>query len=588
MPKKIFAGLLLIAAAAIYLPALSSPFLVDDDSCITVKSGYYAKGLPELLRHFLTHPKDTDVASRPVTVVTLWLNYKMGGVSPAVYKATNILLHAGLAFLIFFLMQYLCKRHAPRVRWIVPWGAALLFFCHPAHLSAVNNVVRRSIILMGILGLTGLYGFLKFCHEGHRRYYALALVCLPLSLLAKAPGIAFIAVVLLYIGLFAEPQKKFRLWLSCLPMLVLSAAILAFLYFGQYNPQFPEMDRIHYPLYEARVIWLYWKLFFWPWLVPFIFNAMPDTSVFQLVTWLAIIGHIAVIVLAARLTRNVKYKLCGFAILCAYIMVLPESGLFPMTVAIEGYRTYVPFLFLSVAFVAFMAEKLQGRYWLSVLLTGVCLAFGSVTWLRNTQINTYGKWHYVMVSYSQKNDIMNMVALELLSREGEQRRVNDLLALLVKNRPDVTAYAFIQKLALIGPGQSLEENIAMIESRPRIQLPMFLLPFFINTLDHIVLARYPESQKDLIRHRIFFSYIFTLLKNDSGYIDIRWRYRDVLLRLERSYGNGDPASPQEEWDREKVRAAITVLNNPPDGPVKKYIDQMFKDHPNWQAFWPAP
>jgi hypothetical protein len=89
---------------------------------------------------------------RPITILFFKLEYALGHGSPVPFHATNILLYAASAILVFVVARRVLPLWAA-------WLAAALFAVHPAHVEAVANVVGQSELLVAItlLAATALY-----------------------------------------------------------------------------------------------------------------------------------------------------------------------------------------------------------------------------------------------------------------------------------------------------------------------------------------------------------------------------------------------------------------------------------------------
>ncbi len=80
---------------------------------------------------------------RPVTALTLAVDWSVGGGDPHLFHAWNVVFHAVATGLVFVLAR----------RWIQTFGAtvaAALFAVHPVHVEAVANVVGRAEVLAGL------------------------------------------------------------------------------------------------------------------------------------------------------------------------------------------------------------------------------------------------------------------------------------------------------------------------------------------------------------------------------------------------------------------------------------------------------
>lgn len=580
----LFVFFLFIAfACLIYKPSFHSPFLVDDDSCISYQGKYYKQGPRVLIQHFWALPQTMAVAGRPVTTLTLWFDYKIGGLHPLVYKITNIFLHAFASFLVFVLLRYLCHLHFPLGLSFIPWAASFVFLFHPIHTQVVNIVVQRSVILMAIFGLLGFYTYLRFFHEHKKYFWLLSFICLVLSLFSKASGIAFILIMFFYTIVFAQPKQRTKYLAACCAPLVLLFGILLYLYKNKFHPQHSDLSPLQFLMVETRAIWIYWKLFIFPYPLQFLYDFSTNPSVMRQFTWLAVMGHLGVIGGALYLLRLERYKLCGFSVICAYLSIAPEASFFPMTTPVMEYRTYVSFIFLSFGIMVLSQQWFKRRV-LYLSLALLLIFLGAATFNRNAQINTIEKWHYDMVKSFQKWDNMNFYALDLLTQTGDMKRAKDLLVLLAQKRSDLSAYLFLKKLAIDGPKQSLQDNRIMIGSSLRSPSAM-LIPFFLHTADMIVLKEYPSNQIDFVLHEIYFYYLAYLVKHPQGMYNLKGRYLEILNRLRIFYDGQSLLTQKQEGEREKVQATISVLEESSKKPYKLKLEKILEEHPFWRVFF---
>ncbi|MSR77871.1 MAG: hypothetical protein EXS63_06580 [Candidatus Omnitrophica bacterium] len=622
-PEKILILTLFLALAfGAYLPTLSSPFMQDDDILITDNKKYFSEGLLPLLRYQFT-ASHQQIPERPVTVLSLWLNYKISGIKPSGFKAGDILLHALAAFAAFLLFQLLWKLHSetqipspfplppgereslsfPLSLWervgvrgsdaqkvpstFFPLAASLFYLLHPIHTMAVNCVVQRGVILAALFGFLSFYFFLRFHHEdSKKRFYVLTFFCLLLSVLSKPGGIAFGPILLLYLLIFSKPEERWRNILTWIPVLLLFA-IPVFTHLKGLQTQTSPLESLNYFLIQTRVLFIYFKLFFIPLPLKFRYDTSLDPSLLHNLTWLAILGHLLILSLAAYALRFPKGKILGFGILGAYLALAPESSFFPITWAVFEYRTYGAFFFLILGFCSFFQGFFQKRSVALALCLIVPLLFGFLTFQRNNQINTIEKWHFDMVKGYQKSDPMNLVTLDLLGRNSEKDKAAGLLILLEKKRSDNPIYGFLKSLIVDSLSKPLKENLAMIESSRKIitNQKFQVIPLFLEAADSLIKKAYPEDQKDFIRHAVFFNQVFYLLKMRRTSIDLVMRYQQVLQRLKKYYDSKPALTPSEEWEKEKVLAAIYILSPPKGLTYSQFFKKMLDEHPNWIAFF---
>ncbi|RMF81997.1 MAG: tetratricopeptide repeat protein [Planctomycetota bacterium] len=89
-----------------------------------------------------------DRLYRPLTLTTFALNFTLSGANPFGYHLTNVVLHALVCAMLFYLARRLLASAAAAT------AAALLFAVHPVHSEAVAGLVGRAELLAA-LGLIG-------------------------------------------------------------------------------------------------------------------------------------------------------------------------------------------------------------------------------------------------------------------------------------------------------------------------------------------------------------------------------------------------------------------------------------------------
>src|SRR6266567_5926518 len=167
--------LLLLAAALVAFGAsLGSGFHFDDyaifaDPALTSAGGWLA----------IWSLRQT----RPLTYLTFWLNYQVGGQDPLGYHLLNLALHLGAVTLLYECLRRLLPEKAAL-------AAAALFAIHPIQAETVNYVWARSIVLAALLCFAALLAWSK-----GRAWEAVAWFAA--ALLAKEECAAFPLVLLL-------------------------------------------------------------------------------------------------------------------------------------------------------------------------------------------------------------------------------------------------------------------------------------------------------------------------------------------------------------------------------------------------------
>jgi hypothetical protein len=135
-----------MAASWIYFPLLPlSPTTVD--ALVWLQwTAQLANGTFDALgiQHF--------VGYRPVALLSYYVDYLIAGLSPWIYRLTDLILHLAAAGMVVVLFRVL----VPNARRWIAWIVAGVFLAHPLSLEVVPDIARRSYSLVTVIGLLGL------------------------------------------------------------------------------------------------------------------------------------------------------------------------------------------------------------------------------------------------------------------------------------------------------------------------------------------------------------------------------------------------------------------------------------------------
>ena len=217
--KALPAAALLLLAVLVYAPALRAGFVWDDDYMLTESAFVKAPdGLKAIW--FSTQLRDYF----PLTSTSFWLEWRLWGMNAAGYHATNILLHAFSAVLLWRVLRLLRIPGA--------WLAAALFAVHPVNVESVAWITERKNTLAMLFYALSLWLYQKFesCLEDSsrapvapRKWYVLSLAAFILALLSKTAVVA-LPVVLLLCAWWRRGSVGWRDVRRALPFFVLALA----------------------------------------------------------------------------------------------------------------------------------------------------------------------------------------------------------------------------------------------------------------------------------------------------------------------------------------------------------------------------
>lgn len=141
--------MLLIATLIVYLPSLRSGFIMDDNAMLTDNPLIAAA---DGWRQFWYTAQPVNFFG-PVTATTLWIEWRLWGMHPLGYHATNLALHCAEVLLLWGILR--------RLRLPGAWLAALLFAVHPLNVETVAWVAQRKNLVAMLFFLVSIHCFLK-------------------------------------------------------------------------------------------------------------------------------------------------------------------------------------------------------------------------------------------------------------------------------------------------------------------------------------------------------------------------------------------------------------------------------------------
>jgi len=226
-PHRFLVWVALIAVLAIcaFLPGLPGGFIFDDGPNIVENRSLHVTefGMDNLL--YAAYSFQPGNGSRALSMLSFSLDHLRGGLDPAVFKATNLAIHALTVFALALFSR--------RLLLIIGWtsrnaivGAlivALAWAIHPLQVSSVLYVVQRMQTLVSLFMVFGLWAYLCMRQaqlQGVRSKGYAVLVCLFWVLgLASKEDAALLPIYILILELtvlrFAAAQPRLAKFLHC-------------------------------------------------------------------------------------------------------------------------------------------------------------------------------------------------------------------------------------------------------------------------------------------------------------------------------------------------------------------------------------
>jgi tetratricopeptide (TPR) repeat protein len=395
---SIIAGAMLVLGlvCAAYANSLHTAFILDDVRHI-VKSSLIRPPLSflALLRSW-----------RPMVVVSLALNYRLGGLDVFGYHVLNLLAHVMCGAVVFGFTRFTLRlpvfggRYAAHASQLALCVAAL-FLLHPVQTESVTYVYQRAEIF-GAMSLLGAVWVAALGATGSTPAFrwvpALAAIA-ACGMLSKETFVVLPALVALYdwcfiaAGRWPAMRQRWRLY-ALLGVLAAGSAALA----ASWQPvsaMESVVGRWQYLgwqggtlLYYVRVILFPADLcfdcgYFGPW--PVVHSSLGSAL------WTPV-GILAVVGIATWRLRE-RYPLATFCVWGGAIILAPTSSIFPVTDVYVEHRLYLPVALAALLVVAGafdMSEAVARRKWAHVAVTArtvfavtACVVLAGLTSRRN-------------------------------------------------------------------------------------------------------------------------------------------------------------------------------------------------------------
>ncbi len=341
--------LIVLLTFVAFFPVLQNGFVGwDDDRNLFENPNYRGLGWAQLRWMFTTFYFGHY---RPLTWVTLGLDYLLWGMNPFGYHLTSLLLHAVNAVLFYFVTLRLLRvaMPAPAVSGeflfrAAAGSAALLFSLHPLRVEPVAWASARNDVLSGLFFLWSILCYLRAntvakTDASRWRWMTAAVIIYGLSLLSKAIGMT-LPFVLLVLDIYplrrlkGVPVKWFgsaarNVWWEKIPFLLLAlwagatglvtkqeaGAVIPFAEYG-------VVERVSQSLFGLA-------FYLWKTVIPLGLSPLYELpSDFNLWDWPFVLSGIMVAAISLGLFFARRQWPAGFACWVCYVVVLlPVLGI---------------------------------------------------------------------------------------------------------------------------------------------------------------------------------------------------------------------------------------------------------------------
>jgi protein O-mannosyl-transferase len=344
--KNIFILCVLLVAVC-YSNSLPNDFVGDDFPIVA--SNPAIRSIAPL--QFLKSPYWTTEQSagiyRPLTVLSLSVDYALWHRWPTGFRALNLLIHAVNGFLLFLLARNIFGSGT------IPVVAATIYLVHPVHTEAVTTIVGRSELL-------GVCFFLSAWLLFRLGRTAWAVAMFVLSVLAKENAIVLPAVIILDVFLSnnCDVRKMFGVWKKVAAFAAAGVAYLGLRYWVLGGLGVPAAMQYQGGMLSwgerwmtsGRVILRYLSLLVAPidLVGDYDFNTIPIAHYGDWDAWLGIVV-IAIVMCGAWWFRRRNWIL-SMGLLFAVIAMIPVSNwIMPISILMAERFLYLPMIGLALA-----------------------------------------------------------------------------------------------------------------------------------------------------------------------------------------------------------------------------------------------
>ncbi len=342
---------LLLCTFLVYLPSLQNGFVNWDDNTYV----YENKALINMdIDKMVTDPMADNY--HPLTMLSLAVNYAIGGLEPFGYHAFNLLLHLINSLLVFLLLYNMTKRNI-----FIPFIAALIFGIHPMHIESVAWVSERKDLLYTLFFLSALLTYIQYIKTKQALFYGLTFGFFILSLLSK-PAAVILPLVLLLFDLWYGRKHIPHLLLEKIPFFLGAIAL------GVYTMQIQDKailsvkrySILHRLLFAGYGFVFYIFKFFIPYpSLPFHAHPIAENSL-PIIYWIAPILSIGVLASVFLIWRRNKVMVFGILFYLLNLLLVLQIITVGGAVVSERY-TYVPYI--SLAFIlAYGCRRLMAQF----------------------------------------------------------------------------------------------------------------------------------------------------------------------------------------------------------------------------------
>ncbi len=355
--KILLPFLIVLLGLLAYLNSFNGVFVLDDMAWIVDNNN-------------ITSVNDyLDGSTRPLTALTVYLNYQLSGTTATDYHAFNLVIHLLAGLFLYGVVRRtmelpLFSNSSGKYSELIAFFSATLWVVHPLQTESVTYIIQRAESLMGLFYLMTLYCAIRgFSSTKKYGWFIAATVACALGMTSKPIMVTAPILVLLYDVIFISKSWRTALrkhWVVYLG-LALTWGILAFLVLmpnessSTTGLSLKAITPINYLATQQGVIMHYLKLIAWPETLCLDY-AWPPVMIIHGFMFPAIFIMTLVITTIVLIWSKDPV---GFCLAWFFIILAPSSTIMPIADYAVEHRVYLSLAGLTVLFTALVVMLLE-------------------------------------------------------------------------------------------------------------------------------------------------------------------------------------------------------------------------------------
>lgn len=384
---------------AVFGASIGNDFVTWDDAGLITENRDVQSMTPETLRHvFMSYDPELYI---PLTFVSYQIDHRIGGDAPAVYHATNLVLHILNALLACWLLSLLLG-----FGWL-PILLGLFFLIHPLNAEAVAWASARKDVLSTFFLLSSLISYVEWRSRRSAVLFVVSMILFVLALLSKVMAV-MLPVVLVLLDLLENRRDVKAMAAEKAPFFVLSLTFGIVALFGK-TSVLASSTPWQKMIMAAKSTLFYLEKFVAPYGLSFAYPYTKPVTILSADFFLPVVAVALLLATAWRLRE--RFKLALFGILFFLVTLVPTFANFSkgsdMYFASDRYA-YVPMIGLLLALGVFVEEWLHS----AATVRGSSLRMKAVAVLSAGILVTFGVLAHAQALTWKSSDVLYRHALE--------------------------------------------------------------------------------------------------------------------------------------------------------------------------------